>query len=152
MSGSVDSSISESGMTENMGVEVGVAAPSITGQKLFQLPSGFCQPPSCILVVCHRLPTSVNLRQCPQCQVEVGRGRKCGGIRCNYVCMFLANRSYIDQQKIFDFSMEGALGFPGNGKSYVHAEKAKHPELDHLRIGFDRILQFARVAKIFEKT
>ena len=38
MSGSVDSSISESVMTENMGVEVGIAAPPITGQKLFQLP------------------------------------------------------------------------------------------------------------------
>ena len=28
----------------------------------------------------------------------------------------------------------------------------KHPELDLLGIGFDRILKFARVAKIFEKT
>ena len=38
MSGSADSSISESGMAENMGVEVGIATPSVTGQKLFPLP------------------------------------------------------------------------------------------------------------------
>ncbi len=37
-SGSVGSSISESGMAENMGVEVEIAAPSVTGQKLFLLP------------------------------------------------------------------------------------------------------------------
>ena len=37
-SGSVDSSISESGMAENIGVEVEIAAPSVTGQKLFPLP------------------------------------------------------------------------------------------------------------------
>ena len=38
-SGSVDSSISESGMADNMGVEVEIAAPSVTGQKLFTLPA-----------------------------------------------------------------------------------------------------------------
>ena len=61
------------------------------------------------------------------------------------------NRSYIDQQKLSDFCMDGALVFqvaPCNGKSYMHAE---HPELDPLGIGFDRMLKFARVAKIFEK-
>jgi len=30
-------------------------------------------------------------------------------------------------------------------------ETSKHPELDPLGIGFDRMLKFARVAKIFEK-
>ncbi len=38
MSGSVDTVKSESGMVENMGVEVGIAAPSLTVQKLFPLP------------------------------------------------------------------------------------------------------------------
>ncbi len=38
MSGDVGSSIFESGMAENMGVEVEVVAPSVTGQKLFLLP------------------------------------------------------------------------------------------------------------------
>jgi len=36
--------------------------------------------------------------------------------------------SYIDQQKIFDFSTEGASVFqvaPGNGKGYVLAENVK---------------------------
>ncbi len=37
-SGIVDSSISESGMAKHMGVEVEIAAPSVTGQKLFPLP------------------------------------------------------------------------------------------------------------------
>ncbi len=36
--GSVGSGISESGMAENMGVEVEIAAPSVTVEKLFQLP------------------------------------------------------------------------------------------------------------------
>ena len=31
-------------------------------------------------------------------------------------------------------------------------ETLEHPELDPLRIGFNSILKFARVAKIFEKT
>ncbi len=38
MSGSVGSSISESDMAKNMGVDVEIAAPSVTGQKLFPLP------------------------------------------------------------------------------------------------------------------
>ncbi len=37
-SGNVDSSIFESGMTENMEVEFGIAAPSLAVQKLFPLP------------------------------------------------------------------------------------------------------------------
>ncbi len=41
---------------------------------------------------------------------------------------------------------------PGNGKGYVNAENVKTSELDPLGTGFDRILKFARVAKIFEKT
>ncbi len=37
-SDSVDSVIFESGIVENMGVEVEIAAPSLTVQKLFLLP------------------------------------------------------------------------------------------------------------------
>ena len=57
--------------------------------------SGFCYPPSWISLVCHRLPTSVNLRQYPQCQVEVGRGRKCRGSLWNRVAI------YCTVQKLF---------------------------------------------------
>ncbi len=38
MSGDVDSIIFKSGLVENMGVEVGIAAPSITVEELFPLP------------------------------------------------------------------------------------------------------------------
>ncbi len=37
-SDNVDSVISESGMAENMGVEVGIAMPSLPVEKLFRLP------------------------------------------------------------------------------------------------------------------
>ena len=37
-SGNVDRVISESGMVENMGIEVGIATPSLTVEKLFPLP------------------------------------------------------------------------------------------------------------------
>ncbi len=37
-SDNVDRVISESGMVENMGVEVGIATPSLTVEKLFPLP------------------------------------------------------------------------------------------------------------------
>jgi len=73
----------------------------------------------------------------------------------DYVCMLLETEVTVDQQKIFDFSTEGALGFPGSLQVTERAtftrENVKHPELDPLGIGFDRILKFARVAKIFEK-
>ncbi len=39
VSGSVDSSLSESGMAENMRVEVEIAAPSVTGKTVFPLPA-----------------------------------------------------------------------------------------------------------------
>ena len=38
MSDNVDSIIFKSGMAENMGIEVGIAAPSLAVQKLFPLP------------------------------------------------------------------------------------------------------------------
>ncbi len=37
-SDNVDRVISESGMVENMGIEVGIATPSLTVEKLFPLP------------------------------------------------------------------------------------------------------------------
>ncbi len=40
---------------------------------------------------------------------------------------------------------------PGNGKSYVHAENARTSGIGPSMKFFDRILKFARVAKIFEK-
>ena len=47
--------------------------------------------------------------------------------------MLLETEVYTDQQKIFDFSREGALGFPGRSrywKELYSRGKPKHPELD----------------------
>ncbi len=72
MFGSIDCVISESGMTENMGIEVEIAVPSLTVQTLFPLPIllaailNFGSLPSLTIA------TSTNVRQCPRCQVKVG--------------------------------------------------------------------------------
>ncbi len=76
-SGNVCGDTAKLGMVDNVGIAVGIVAPSLAVQKLVPLPVfagrhlDFGGLPS--------LPTSVNLRQCLQCQVEVGRGRKFGG-------------------------------------------------------------------------
>jgi len=50
----------------------------------------------------------------------------------------------------------GCLRFSGSLQVTERAtftqKTSKHPELDRLGIGFDRILKFARVQKLFEKT
>jgi hypothetical protein len=51
------------------------------------------------------------------------------------------NCSYIDQQKIYDFSMEGGLGFPSTRKSYFTRRTSKHPELQNWTLK-DLILTF----------
>jgi hypothetical protein len=63
------------------------------------------------------------------------------------------NCSYVDQQKISDFSMVGDLGFPGIWKELFHSANVKTSgvaELDPCGTGFDLFLKLARVAKIFE--
>jgi hypothetical protein len=79
-------------------------------------------------MVCHRLPTSVNLGQCQQCQAEVGHGRKCGGSRWNCVCMLLETEVTLTIRKSSIFPWRVPLVFqvaPGKEKSYVHAKNAK---------------------------
>ena len=73
-SGNVRGDVVKSGMVDNVGIAVGIVAPSLAVQKLFPLPVLLAA-----ILNFGGLPTSVNLRQCPRCQVEVGRGRKCGG-------------------------------------------------------------------------
>ncbi len=79
-SGNVRGDTVKLGMVDNVGIAIGIAAPSLAVQKLFQLPvsAGRHLEFWWSTMVYHGLPTSVNLRQCPQCQVEVRRGRKLG--------------------------------------------------------------------------
>ena len=85
-----------------------------------------------------------------QLHIQVGRGRKCGGSRWNYVCL-------LPQTQVTSTSRKSSI-FPWFssslqvlGRAMFTQKASKHPELDPLGTGFDRILKFARVAKLFEK-
>ena len=59
---------------------------------------------------------------------QVGRGRKCGGSRWNYVCMLLETEVTSTSRKSPIFPWRVPLVFqvaPGTGKSYVQAENAE---------------------------
>jgi hypothetical protein len=145
------------------------------------------------------------VRQYPQCQVKVERGRKYGGslwnrVTINYCYKVISssglvaailNRQSTSSGDVDSFIFRSAVvenvgvavgimsvcccklklhrptenlrffqgGCPRFSSSFQVLERAmftgktlKHPALDPLGIGFDRILKFARVAKIFEKT
>ncbi len=62
MSDNVGSVIFGSGMVENVGVVVGIASPSVSVQKLFQLPG-----PLPVSWPTFELPMSADVAQCPQC-------------------------------------------------------------------------------------
>jgi hypothetical protein len=90
-SGNVISNILRSGMVDNVGIAVVIAALSLAVQQLFSLPVlltailNFC-------IVGHRQSTSANVRQSPQCQVNVGRDRKCGSSLSNRVAISFSSK------------------------------------------------------------
>ncbi len=72
-------------MVDNVGIAVGIVAPSLAVQKLFPLPVLLAA-----ILNFGSLPllTNVNQRQpMSSCQVKVGNGRKFGGSRWNRVAI-----------------------------------------------------------------
>ena len=66
--------------------------------------------------------------RCRQLHNQVGRGRKCGGSRWNYVCMLLQTQVTSTSRKSSIFPGRVPLVFqlaPGTGKSYVHGRNVK---------------------------
>ena len=76
-SGNVRSDIVKSGMVNNVEIAFGIATPSLAVQKLFPLPvfGGRYLEFWWSAIVSQRRSTSGSV---PKCQVDVGRGRKCG--------------------------------------------------------------------------
>ena len=86
--------------------------------------------------------------------IVVGHGRKCGGSRWNYVCILLETEVTSTSRKssIFPWRCPWfSTSLQVLERTIFTRKTPKHPELDPLGTGFDRILKFARVANIFEK-
>ena len=112
-SGSDDSVIFESGMVENMGVDVGIMAPSLAIQKLFPLPVWL----SAILNF-GSLSSSTNVDQRRRTSGWVlsvksksGVVENVGGSRWNNVCMLLETEVTSTSRKCPIFFMEVHLVF-----------------------------------------
>jgi len=102
------------------------------------------------------LPSSTNVGQ-PQ-SVSVPSVKSTSGAIKKPLELFLyvaENRRYIGQQKIFDLFFHGRCPWFSRSlqvtENAIFSQKAlKHLEIDPLGLGFDSILKFPRVAKIFE--
>jgi hypothetical protein len=145
----------QSGLVDNVGIAVGIAAPRLAVQKLFPRLAVRHLEFRLSAIVDQCRSTSTNVRQFSQCQVKIGRGRKCGvAVGIMSVCCWKLKLHRPAEN--FRFFHEGCPCF---SRSLQILERAtftrktpKHPELDLLGTGFHRIFKFARVAKLFENT
>ncbi len=113
---------------DNVGIAVGIAAPSLAVQKLFPLPvsAGRHLEFWWSTIVYQRRSTSDSV---PSVKSKSGVVENVGSSRWNYVCMLLETEVTSTNRKSSIFPRRVPLVFqvaPGNGKSYRHAENGRN--------------------------